>query len=96
VDYQTRCDEQQSPAASLPKKHESACSRCALPGSTVVTPTSLTRRCNHIIALIDELLPAPVSCFNIADGRNELGCRESSRTEPGARGVGAGGDYAAS
>lgn len=96
MDHQMLCDGQQNQAPSPPKTPRFARSERAVAGPAVMTPTSLARRCDHIIGLIDELLTAPASCANTADGRNERRCRKSPRTETGARGTAAGGDDVAS
>jgi hypothetical protein len=96
VDHQTRCDGQQDQAPSPPKTPEFTSNERTVVGPAGITPTSLARRCDHIIGLIDELLTAPASCANTADARNERRCRKSPHTDTGVRGTAAGGDNAAS
>lgn len=96
MDHQTLRDEHESQAASLPNTHGPTCNGRAATGPAVTAPTSLARRCDHIIDLIDELLTARASCANTANARNERHCQASPRTEPGARERGAGGHDVAS
>ncbi|MGH9250941.1 MAG: hypothetical protein ACRD0W_15655 [Acidimicrobiales bacterium] len=96
MDHQTLCDGQQNQAPFPPKTPELVRNERAVAGPAVITPTSLARRCDHIIGLIDELLTAPASCANTADARNDRRCGRSPRTETGVRGTAAGGDDVAS
>lgn len=96
MDHQTLCDGQQSQAPPPPKTPEFAPNERAVAAPAVVTPTSLARRCDHIIGLIDGLLAAPASCANTADAGNERRCGKSPRTETGVRGKGVAGDDVAS
>ena len=71
MDHQTLCDGQQDQPPSPPKTPEFTSNERAVAGPAGITPTSLARRCDHIIGLIDEFLTAPASCANTADARNE-------------------------
>jgi hypothetical protein len=87
MDHETLCGERESQPASLQKTHVFTRVGRGVTGSAVATPTSLARRCDHIIGLIDDLLGGPAACANTAVARNVRGSPRIERGmgERGAR-----------